>query len=455
MRLAMVSVAALAAGAAMSEAQAGGFGIREQSTYFQGEGFAGAAAGGDISSMYWNPAAAATLDGFNSSSSYTGIIGSVDEKASGGALVTGIPGVGGGLSPTSKDVGSSALIPSSYWTLQLTDRLYAGLGVNAPFGLVTKGGSWAGSPLATTTKVFSVDVNPTLAYKLTPTLTVGAGLQIEYFEIKVEHGDWAPLVPYGAPAAQIPGRAYQADDTGVGATAGALWQPMPGTSVGLGYRSAVNLNLNGSYTRDAAFLSATGPYVPGLATIATSKMTLPDEATFSVRQALTSQLSVAATVEWDRWSSLGNITATSAACGGTCETLNLNYQDGWFYSIGAEYAYAPWLTLRTGVGYEVAPIKDSNRDILLPDSNRIHLSFGASYKWSDKVTFNAAYTHIFFDDASFCMANPLANGGTSHCNSSTPASAVLLQGSSDNAVDIVSLGVNYKFYGPGPLEPLK
>jgi long-chain fatty acid transport protein len=328
--------------------------------------------------------------------------------------------------------------------LQLTDQLYVGLGLTAPFGLITKADNfWAGSPLATTTKVFSLDATPTLAYKITPTLTVGAGVQIEYFEIKLDHDAWtAPLI--GTP---IPSRNYQADDTGVGFTVGAIWQPFAGTSLGLGYRSAVNVNVSGLYS-----LGASNVNLP-FSLIANGKLTLPDEATFSFRQAITSQLALLGTVQWDRWSSIGNVNATSTLCGGACETLNLNYKDGWFYSIGAEYAYSPALTLRTGVGYEVSPITDSTRDILLPDSNRVHLGFGASYRWSDKITLNAAYSHIFFDSAPFCMAEPTLAAPTTHCVSGS--NLALLSGSADVSVDVVSLGVNYKFYGPEPLEPLK
>jgi long-chain fatty acid transport protein len=434
----------------MSEAQAGAFGVREQSTYFMGDAYAGAAAGGDISSMFWNPAATATLPGFNSSTSYTGVIGRANETATGGLFVTGNPNVGApGLAP-STDVGTSAFVPASYLTLQLTDRLYAGVGLNAPFGFVTKPDnlSWAGSPIATTTKVFSLDANPTIAYKITPTLTVGAGVQIEYFEIKVDRSSFNSL----AVGALSPSRTYKADDVGVGATAGVLWQPREGTSVGLGYRSAVSMNVSGLYT-NGGFVAPTGAFVQGFSAIANGKLTLPDEITFSVRQAVTQQLALLGTVEWNRWSSLGNVSATGAACpvAGTCETLHLNYQDGWFFSLGAEYAYSPSLTLRTGVGYEISPIKDSVRDILLPDSNRVHLNVGASYRWSDKITINAAYSHLFFDDAPFCIAQPVA-AATTHC---VPGNVPLLNGSADVSVDIVSVGVNYKFYGPEPLEPLK
>ena len=70
--------------AAVSEANAGAFGIREESTYFTGSAYAGSAAGGDISSMFWNSAATAALPGMNSSSSYYGILGSASEHATGG-----------------------------------------------------------------------------------------------------------------------------------------------------------------------------------------------------------------------------------------------------------------------------------------------------------------------------------------------------------------------------------
>src|SRR6478736_958783 len=41
---------------ASTQANAGGFAIHEQSVYGQGTSFAGIAAGGALSSMYWNPA---------------------------------------------------------------------------------------------------------------------------------------------------------------------------------------------------------------------------------------------------------------------------------------------------------------------------------------------------------------------------------------------------------------
>ncbi len=419
-------------GAFVATAHAGGFAVREQSATFLGTAFAGAAAGGDISSMYWNPAAAAAVPGCNASSSYSLILGSSDERADSG-LFAGVPGVS-----TSTDVASDfSLVPASYLACQLSDKLFAGVALNSPFGLLTKpdNTSWAGSPIAITSKVFTANLNPTLAYKLAPGLTVGVGLQVEYLKLRLNHGSFAP--PLLLPAPLVGSRLYEADDWGVGATAGLLWQPLPGTSIGVGYRSAVGLDVEGSFRRGASLSSG-----PAVSTEAEAGVTLPEAVTFSFRQAVDPSWAVLGTVEWTNWSRLGDVAAVGAGCGptGICEVLNLNYRDGWFFSLGAEYAYSPALLLRAGVAYEISPIDDRVRDILLPDSNRVFLSAGASYKYSEQIIVDLGYTHVFFEDADFCIGS---GGGSTHCNPGT--ATVLLSGSADVSADIVALGLRYRF----------
>ncbi len=436
-RLAGLTGTALLSGlAAATEAQAGSFGVREQSAVFQGSAYAGEAAGGDISSMFWNSAATAALPGFNDSENLTGVFGHAKETATDGLFVTG-------LVPNSAEVGQDSILASSYTTYQVNDRLWLGVGLNAPYGFITKPDTnWAGSAFGTTTKVFSLDANPTVAYKLTPTLTIGAGVQVEYFEVRLNHSDFAvPVVGDISPS-----RSVKADDWGVGGTAGVLWDPIPGTTLGLGYRSEVGVDVSGAYRRSGFFSLPAGVSVPAIYPTASANLTLPDEVTFSVRQVVNPQWTLLGTVEWQDWSRIGNVGIF--ANGTNLETLNLNYRDGWFFSVGAEYAYSPLLTLRGGVGYERSPVQDSTRDILLPDTDRIHVNIGATYKWSDRIAINAAYSHIFFEDnAPFCIANPASNGGTTHCTGA-PTEQVLLQGSADVAVDLVSVSLNYQLSAP-------
>src|SRR5262245_33514991 len=425
-------------------AHAGGFEVREQSTTYLGSAFAGSAAGGDISSIYWNSAATGALPGCNTASSYSLILGRSDETARSGLFVDGTtipPGIPvSGLTPTSTDVGSDSLVPASYLTCQLSDKLFVGAALNSQFGLLTKPDDlkWAGSPIAVTSKIFSINFNPTVAYKLTPALTFGVGLQVEYFKIRLNHGSFtSPLL-----GPLTGSRFFEADDWGVGATAGLLWQPLPGTSVGVGYRSAVSLEVGGGFRRGPGLI---GP--PALSAHATADLTLPEQVTFSFRQAVAPGWAVLGTVEWTNWSRLGDVAAVGSGCGptGVCEVLNLNYRDGWLFALGAEYAYSPSLLLRAGVAYEISPIENDTRDILVPDSNRVFLSLGASYKYSEQIIVDLAYSHIFFEDANFCIASAAANAGTTHCNPGTPATAILLRGDVDSSVDIISVGLRYRF----------
>ena len=69
---AFAAVGAVAA-TTMTAAQAGGFALREQSAIGQGSSFAGVAAGGgNLSSMYWNPATLTQTSGTNTESVFLG-----------------------------------------------------------------------------------------------------------------------------------------------------------------------------------------------------------------------------------------------------------------------------------------------------------------------------------------------------------------------------------------------
>ena len=124
-----VSMAALVGALAVSttDAQAGAFGIREQSTYYQGMSFAGAAAGNDLSSMYWNPAATGMFTGINSSSNITAVMVDTNMHATGGGLIAPPAYGGGGMGTESGSLSDPGFVPASYFNYQVNDRLFLGM----------------------------------------------------------------------------------------------------------------------------------------------------------------------------------------------------------------------------------------------------------------------------------------------------------------------------------------
>jgi long-chain fatty acid transport protein len=81
--------------------------------------------------------------------------------------------------------------------------------------------------------------------------------------------------------------------------------------------------------------------------------------------------------------------------------LNPNWRNTYKVAVGTSYQYSEPLQLRFGVAYDQSPVKSADyRMTTLPDSNRIWLSFGAKYDINKQHSINAAYSHLFIQNAS-------------------------------------------------------
>lgn len=355
--------------------------------------------------MFWNPAAVTTKNGINTEAHAAIIIG--DSHID---LDTPVPSGSG-------NIAQGALVPSSYFNYQLSDRLFLGMSINSPFGLTTKPDNldYLGSNFALTSKLFTMNAAPTVGYKLMPGVSVAAGVQVQYIKARLTSAPGGNLVT------------VKGDDVGFGFTAGVLLEPTASTKIGLGFRSSIAQKLDGTLT------------APGQSTAITAEADLPEIVTLSLRQAISPRLTFLGTVEWTNWSRVKELIFIDKATGDQA-TINalgdapageaLNYEDGWFFSVGLEYQYNPVTLLRAGIAYEISPIRtDEDRGFRIPDNDRIWLSIGTTYKWSDHISIDTAYTHIFVKDGG--IEEDL--GGTT------------FSGSTQAHVDILSASLKMKF----------
>jgi long-chain fatty acid transport protein len=371
---ALLTLAALAGLQASTSlpALAGAFGLREQSAQGQGMSFAGmAAGGGGLSSMFWNPATMTDFPGITSSWNATGIF-------PGGSIKPTFPTPTLGFGPSSSGVILDGFVWAGYGAYQFNDNLWFGYSTNSPFGLFSKPGfQWAGQVYGQSAKVVSFSVSPSAAYKINDWISVAVGLQIEYFKTRLTQS--LGVLPT-SPLATIEG-----DDTGVGYTAGVTLKPTAWTEIGLGFRSMVHEAVGGSLTTPAGAIPVK------------ANINLPETATLGVRQIINAQWTVLGGFEWTNWSRLGIVPVTFN--GLPVNAVPFKYKDGYTASLGVEYAWSEAITLRTGVAYEWSPIDLSNREVLLPDANRIWASIGATYHYSDKLSFDVGYSHGFLQHA--------------------------------------------------------
>jgi long-chain fatty acid transport protein len=407
--------AAFAALATVSVAEAGGFAVREQSAYGQGSAFAGVAAGGSLSTMFWNPATLSQVQGFEFEAVGTGVF--PDSDVSIDALPPFFPESDAG------DIGQDAFVPAGYAAYRLSDRFVVGIGVNSPFGFTTNypdDTTVHELGVAGTSEVFSVNVNPAVSYQMNDWLALALGAQIQYIDVSLT-------------AQTIPGiglSKLEADDVGYGFTAGVLVTPLPGTELGLGYRSFIDHKLSGDVTTGGTSSDATA-----------DDFDLPDTLTLGIRQRITDSFRLLGGIEWSNWSRFEEVALDTS---GVEIPLGFNYNDGWLFSVGGEYDLTQKLTVRAGIAYELSPLDDDNRSFRLPDNDRLWLSAGASYKASDRFAFDVGYSYLTAGDTQIVSTTdggPISNGPFS--------------GEADSHVHIISAALKIKLGGqPAIAEPV-
>ena len=399
----------------VDQSHAGAFGLREQSAIGQGVSFAGAAAGGaGLGSMFWNPAAMTDYKGIQIEGTISGIFPFAKLTTDASSHVS--PG------KTSGDIAQDAVVPSAYGSWQAGQNIWFGLSVNAPYGLTTKYAPTWGTGLnyGSTTRVVSTEATPTIAYQINDQLSVGLGLRVMSFKAIYK----STIVTVGG---------LEGDSTGIGVSAGITYKPDNKTEVGIGYRSAVQQDMTGTYT---------SPLSGALSPIKLRVM-LPDSISVGLKRKLTDQWTILAGYEWTNWSRIQFPVFYNQTTGVRIGALPLGYKDGWMVSGGLEYGLTPIWTLRSGVAYEYSPIRDNTRGARLPDNDRIWLSLGSGYKYNQNLSFDISYSHII----PMGTRMDIVSGNPTYLPSLGPYIGSYT-GKFNSHIDIISASMRYRFDTP-------
>ncbi len=408
-------VIGLAAVGMAGEAFAAGFMLREQSSEYLGDAYAGSAAKAQSPATIWyNPAGMTLLDGNQIAGSLTWI--APKSRFEGNGFYTG---------QTIGDVIDDAAIGSTFAMYSFSKDLKFGLAVTAPFGLRSVYPSmWGnlgpypiGSYHGVTAAVTNINVNPNIAYRVNQNLSIGGGIQVAWTQADLSL--LTPNPPAGLGLARI-----KIDDTGVGWNVGALWEFSPTTRVGAAYRSAIRNGLEGDMT------SLTyGSLIPSMRVHA--DLTLPGTATFSFYHEIDDKWAVMADAQWTNWASLKDLTVYNSA-NAVLESFDYSWRDTWFFSVGVDYKWTKGHTLHFGAAYDMGAVKDvAHREVLVPDSDRYWLATGYTWEMNDHLRWNLAYAHLFSPSADL--------------NTTAQKHLPTLTGSYDSSVDMISTSFVYKF----------
>jgi long-chain fatty acid transport protein len=325
----------------------------------------------DLSAIYYNPAGLVQLPKIQLMGGFTTFVPRVEIATHRGAETT----------PTLMQSRVS-WAPHFFASYQAGERVWLGFGVNSPFGLgVEYDASWPGKVNIIKATIQTLNLNPTVAVKVTDYLSVGAGLDIMYLGLNLER--LLPLPGLGPQALDLQGSSW-----GLGFNLGLLLKPRDYLSLGVSYRSQVRQQVHGH-----------GRFRPfnALDSHASGSIILPDMIFAGIMVKPLPRLSVEGGVVWTHWELFNRLDIKfSNALGVLSEPKQ--WHNTWRGQLGVEYQARRWLDLRAGYAFEVEPMPDRFADYLVPTTDRRHnFAVGTGFHWR-AVTLDLAYVMVLMMD---------------------------------------------------------
>lgn len=417
---------------------AAGFALIEQSASGMGNAYAGVAASAeDASTIFFNPAGMTYIEGTQMVGALHLIkpTGHFDNNGSVAANSVFAPGSFRPLGSEGGDIGDLAFVPNLYFKTDITENLKAGIGINAPFGLKTEyDKDWIGRFQAVKSELKTININPSLAFKVNDQLSLGLGVSAMWAQAELTSA--VNFGPFGEGFTKLKG-----DDWGFGFNLGAIYQATPDTRLGLAYRSKIDQHIDGDvkFTRPAGLSPLLVNATPNGG--AKADISLPETLSLSAFSKVNDTWDVMGDVTWTRWSRLQELAAVrtdGALAGRDILRVKENWSNTLRYSIGATYHYSEKLKLRAGLAYDEEALGTETRTARIPGNDRKWVSLGLGYQMTPASRFDLGYAHLFVSEAKI-DDNQTAIGATN------PLSKGRVKGEYDASVDILSVQLTHNF----------
>src|SRR5690606_18677260 len=190
---------------------------------------------------------------------------------------------------------------------------------------------WIGQYHSNRFDVRTININPSVAYRVNERLSLGFGVNWQRIDAEYEK---RTVVPVPALGAVLPGNADLAmHGDAWGWNIGFVLQSNADTRIGLSYRSKIRHTARGGTTVED-FLPGRGVFYQAEASV-----TLPDTLILSAAHQLNSRWQLLGDISWTGWSSISELRIQNA--GGPTDTLPLHFRDTWRVALGANYQFAP------------------------------------------------------------------------------------------------------------------
>ena len=399
-----------------------GFQTLEQGAANLGTANAGATvnANADASAAFWNPSA-----GFNAGlkvgetkvdAAFSLVVSAFDFYADQGNRPLGQSG----------DAGCECVVPNMYVLHRLSEDFMLSLSVTPTYGLETDyDNGWILDDKALNSEITTIDINPSLAYKVTDWLTISGGISAQWC-----HGNLTNSMGYHPLYGYIGSSKISGDSWGVGGNIGFTVNYAEDGRVGFHWRSEVTHTLKGNWTRKIP--PALASKIPVTAGISPVELGLDLPQTFSVGwyQRLRGdfkRIALMADYTYTLWSSFDSLEVKGSP---------VNVKEDWRNTSRVAFGVHVYpfdhdnTVLRLGSAWDQTPVKNAQyRYARIPCTDRIWFSGGIGQKIGN-VNIDFAYTYIFF------YKNPRMEGDKASTS---------VAGYFEGQAHVVSVQFGYKF----------
>ena len=367
-------LAAVLLGLSVCDAPANGFGLLDQDAFATGRGDAFVATADNASAIYYNPAGIAQLTNSNVRAGLNSVY----------------------YEPTYQPPNSGRTYYSSANFAYLPQLFYAytakgaplscGLGIYAPYG---GNMSWPQDTgfrsVAISGSLKYITINPVVAVKLLPGLSVGGGAMFNYGNISMYQG----LRRFATPLTNYFN--FTGNGWSVGYNAGILWQPITELSFGATFRSSASLNFQGS----TDFQLVAGGYNTPAQRDASASFTFPLTTVFGVSYRPTPKWNLEFDANYTGWNSFDTVTIEQAPPPVNRPfhqniAVNLDWQASWVFEFGATRYFENGWHVSSGYVFNENSVPNQYYTPLAADLNRNFFSLGVGFS-GKRFDFDIAY----------------------------------------------------------------
>lgn len=312
-------------------------------------GNAFAATADNASAIYYNPAGIAFLEGTQLRATSYVVLFDVDYHGAAGA-------------DSSIDERLQG-VAQLYLTSTPAGRPFAwGLGLYTPYGL---GDTWPDDApfraLGTKAELIYVALNPVVAWRPHPTISLAAGPSLDFGKIQLRQG----IGPQ--PDDQLNFSGFDVNPT---VTAGLMWRPHTRHSVGISYRGPGEMTFDGEAETAFGGLRVEQD--------ATYHVSLPQHVIVGYSFRPTPAWNFEVNVDWTDWNVVDN--ATFGMPSGDAPVI-FDWQSGFLYEFGATRTLRDGLEVSAGYWYSEETVPDARYKPIVPDLALHVFSAGLGWIW--------------------------------------------------------------------------